>query len=200
MPVAYSGDKRTSYERSRSRRSCRHIPRFSRSASGLWKDGTNVAARIGNSAFAKRAACVCDQKINFSLKVDLGATAESSRCRSSTRRGSTVSLGFGVASRQRPSARRRRRKGRWNLAPPREKTPPPPPPLTTTMSEIEVEEGEDDSGRSTAAQGRDNIEWWRLLMTRPEAPPAVTEEEAARRAERRPSPLDRIEQRTKEHL
>ena len=132
---------------------------------------------------------MCDQKINFSLKVDLGATAESSRCRSSTRRGSTVSLGFGVASRQWRSARRRRRKGRWNLAPPREKTPPPPPPtpLTTAMSEIEVEEGEDDSGRSTAAQGRDNIEWWRLLMTRPEAPPAVTEEEAARRAERRSS-------------
>ena len=70
------------------------------------------------------------------------------------------------------------------------------------MSEIEVEEGEDDSGRATAAQGRDNIEWWRLLMTRPEAPPAVTEEEeeAARRAERRPSPLDRIEQRGRKNI
>ena len=133
---------------------------------------------------------MCDQKYvgNFSLKVHLGATAESSRCRNSTRRGSTVSLGFGVASRQRRSARRR--KGRWNLAQPREKTPPAPTPpqLTTTISEIEVGEGKDDSSRATAAQGRDNIERWRrLLMTRrPEAAAAVTER-VARRAEKRPS-------------
>ena len=40
-----------------------------------------------------------------------------------------------------------------------------------TMSEIEVEEGRDDSdsGKAATAQGRDNIEWRGLLMTQPEA-------------------------------
>ena len=130
--------------------------------------------------FEKQAAC----KRSKVILVYLGATAESSRCRSSIRRGSIVSLGFDEVNRKHSAQRRKRR---WNLAPPREKTPTPPP---TTA---EVEERKDDDSEKETAQGRNNMEWRRLLMTtQPEAEAeAATEDvmagEVARRTEKRPS-------------